>query len=108
MNKLIFIQPASFFGVAFSYTNFMNILVSNLSVNVINDDLNKLFSLYGEVSFVVVVRDRKSGRSKGNAFVEMPQEAQGVQAILGLHQKEVDGTIISVQEIIYRAGEFNN
>lgn len=86
----------------------MNILVSNLSANIINDDLNKLFSVYGEVSFVVVVRDRKSGRSKGNAFVEMPQENQGEQAILALHHKEFDGTIISVQEIEYKAGEFNN
>lgn len=91
-----------------SYNTRMNILVSNLSTNVIDDDLNKLFSVYGEVSFVVVIRDQKTGRSKGNAFVEMPQEMQGEQAILGLHKKEIDGSVVSVQEIEYKAGEFNN
>jgi len=90
------------------FKKFMNILVSNLSSNVIDEDLKKLFSVYGEVSFIVVVRDRKTGRSKGNAFVEMPQGVQGEQAILGLHKMEMDGTIISVEEILYKAGEFNN
>lgn len=86
----------------------MNILVYNLSVNIIGEDLTKLFSIYGTVGFVVIIRDKKSGRSKGNAFVEMPIQGQGEQAILGLHQKEIDGLKISVQEINYTAGEFNN
>ena len=58
----------------------MHILISNLSANVINDDLIQLFSVYGEVSFSAVVRDKKTGRSKGRAFIEMPYEAQGEQA----------------------------
>jgi len=52
------------------------------------------------------VRDRKSGRSKGSAFVEM--EAQAEQAILALNYIELDGQKITVQEIKYKAGEFNN
>lgn len=86
----------------------MHILVSNLSANIINDDLSLIFSEFGEVSFVLVVRDRATGRSKGNAFIEMPQEAHGEQAILALHAKELDGKMMNVQEIKYRAGEFNN
>jgi RNA recognition motif-containing protein len=86
----------------------MNILVSNLSANVIATDLVSLFSTYGEVSFAAIVRDKKSGRSKGNAFLEMPHEAQGEQAIVALNQSTVDGMKILVQEIIYKPGEFNN
>ena len=86
----------------------MNIHITNLSRNIINDDLSKLFSVYGEVSFVVIVRDMKSGRSKGIAFVDMPVQAQAEQAILALHDTEMDGQQISVREIEYRAGEFNN
>ncbi len=86
----------------------MNIHVTNLSSNIINDDLTKLFSSFGEVGFVVIVRDKKSGRSKGNAFVEMPVQAQAEQAIIGLHQVELDGKQIAVHEIEYKAGEFNN
>ena len=86
----------------------MNILVSNLSANVIATDLVTLFSIYGEVSFAAIVRDKKSGRSKGNAFLEMPHEAQGEQAIVALNHSMVDGMKILVQEIIYKPGEFNN
>jgi len=86
----------------------MNILVCNLSLNIISNDLRQLFAEYGEVSFVVVVRDKKNGRSTGTAFVEMPQEANAEQAIVALHQRELDGKQISVQQIGYKAGEFNN
>jgi RNA recognition motif-containing protein len=86
----------------------MHILVSNLSVNIINDDLIKLFSPYGEVSFSAVVRDKRNGRSKGRAFIEMPYEAEGEQAISALNGTEIDGTEISVQKIESKAGEFNN
>lgn len=86
----------------------MHILVSNLSMSVINDDLLKLFSLYGEVSFSAVVRDKKTGRSKGRAFIEMPYDAQGEQAISALNGTAVDGEEITVQKIESKAGEFNN
>ena len=86
----------------------MYILVSNVSVNIINDDLIQLFSTYGEVSFSVVVRDKESGRSKGRAFIEMPYEAQGEQAIAALNGTALDGKEISVQKIESKAGEFNN
>jgi len=86
----------------------MHILVSNLSLNIINDDLIQLFSSYGEVSFSAVVRDQKNGRSKGRAFIEMPFEAQGEQAISALNGTALDGQEISVQKIEGKAGEFNN
>jgi RNA recognition motif-containing protein len=86
----------------------MNLRVTNLSLNVNEDDLEKLFSVYGEVGFLIIARDKTNGRSKGHAFVEMPVQAQAEQAILALHHKEVDGQMISVREIEYKAGEFNN
>lgn len=86
----------------------MNILVSNLSANIIGNDLVQLFSLYGEVSYAAVVRDKKSGRSKGNAFLEMPHEAEAEQAIVALNETLLDGKKITVQEIVYKPGEFNN
>jgi RNA recognition motif-containing protein len=86
----------------------MNLYVSNLSLSIIESDLNKLFSAYGEVAFVVIVRDKKNGRSKGSAFVEMPLQTQGEQAIRALNNMEIDSQKISVHEIEYRPGEFNN
>ncbi len=86
----------------------MHILVSNLSKNVINDDLVQLFSAYGEVSFSAVVRDSKTGRSKGRAFIEMPYEAQAEQAISALNGTALDGKEMTVQKIEDKAGEFKN
>ena len=86
----------------------MNILVSNLSTNIISNDLQLLFSPYGQVSSIIIVRDKKSGRSLGTAFIEMPMEMQGMQAIKALNKQNLDGKKITVQEITYRAGEFNN
>jgi RNA recognition motif-containing protein len=86
----------------------MNILVSNLSANIIANDLVQLFSVYGAVSYAAIVRDKKSGRSKGNAFLEMPHEAEGEQAISALNHSLLDGKEITVQEVIYKPGEFNN
>ncbi|HEY0042047.1 MAG TPA: RNA-binding protein [Flavisolibacter sp.] len=86
----------------------MNILVSNLSANINSNDLVQLFTAYGEVSFAVIVRDTKSGRSKGDAFLEMPNEAEAEQAISALNHKLLDGKEMVVQEIAYKPGEFNN
>lgn len=86
----------------------MNILVLNLSENIIRDDLLQIFRVYGEVSYVVIVRDEKTGRSKGSAFIEMPREAEGEQAIAALNRLMLDGREITVQQITYEAGEFNN
>ena len=86
----------------------MNLRVTNLSLHVVENDLQKMFSVYGEVEFVMIERDKKTGRSRGNAYVEMPVQAQAVQAIRALDKSEVDGQTISVYEIEYKAGEFNN
>jgi RNA recognition motif-containing protein len=86
----------------------MNIHIANLSLNIAETDLKKLFSAYGEVGFVVIIRDKSNGRSKGNAFVEMPVQSQGDQAIRALNRMLIDGQEISVREMQYEAGEFNN
>lgn len=86
----------------------MNIHVSNLSLNVIDSDLRKMFAAFGEVSSAVIVRDRFSGRSKGTAFVDMFHEQQGEQAILALNHSTIDGKQISVTEIEYDPTRFKN
>ncbi len=87
---------------------YMNIYVSNLSLNIIDSYLKKLFSVYCEVSRVSIARDKRNGRSKGNAVIEMPIEAQASQAIMALDKQLVDCKLISVSEIKYKPGEFNN
>lgn len=86
----------------------MNIHVSNLSLNTIDSDLRKLFSVYGEVNSAVVVRSKANGRSQGTAIVEMINESQATQAILILNRKMLDGKKISVSEIEYSPNRYRN
>ncbi len=76
----------------------MNIYVSNLSFKVGDNDLRQLFEEYGEVSSARVVTDRHTGRSRGFAFVEMPDQDAARKAIEELHQAEYDGRVITVNE----------
>lgn len=63
----------------------MNIQVSNLDLNLIEADLQRLFTPYGEINTVQIARDHWNNRSKGWALIDMPVEKQATQAILSLN-----------------------
>lgn len=65
----------------------MNIFVGNLSYQTTEEQLQDLFLTFGEVSSVKIISDKFSGRSKGFAFVEMPDQAQGEKAVSNLNDK---------------------
>lgn len=62
----------------------MNIHVGNLAYNVTEDDLRSIFSTFGEIAEVKVIKER-SGESKGFGFVEMPNNSEADKAIKGLN-----------------------
>jgi len=74
----------------------MNIYIANLSYGVNDADLKELFQEYGEVSSAKVITDRETGKSRGFAFVEMPNDAEGLKAIKELNEAEYDGKVIVV------------
>ncbi len=76
----------------------MNIYVGNLSYNVTQNDLQDLFSQYGEVSSAAVITDKMTGRSKGFGFIEMPQSSQAESAIAELNGKDFKGRNLTVNE----------
>jgi RNA recognition motif-containing protein len=65
----------------------MTIYVGNLSYQASEQDINQLFSSFGNVESVNIISDKFTGRSKGFAFVEMSDE-DGNNAIEGLHDTE--------------------
>jgi RNA recognition motif-containing protein len=79
--------------------DFMNIQVYNLSRDINDAALRKLFSPFGTVNSAEVVRDKLNGRSKGNGVIEMPVETEARQAIESLDQTMMDGKKISVSEL---------
>ncbi|MDI9357452.1 MAG: RNA-binding protein [Phycisphaerales bacterium] len=77
----------------------MNIYVGNLSWNMTSAGLKDLFAPYGEVSSAKIVTDKFNGnRSKGFGFVEMPSNEDALRAIAGLHQQEIQGRKLIVNE----------
>jgi RNA recognition motif-containing protein len=76
----------------------MNIYVGNLSSDVSEEDLRNLFSEYGHITNVKVIKDIFSGTSKGFGFVEMPGVSEAQKAINELNAKELKGKKIVVNE----------
>jgi len=74
----------------------MNIYVSNLSFAVKDEDLREFFAEYGEVASAKVIMDKFTNRSRGFAFVEMPDEVAAQKAIQELDGATVDGRSIKV------------
>ncbi|MGZ5511604.1 MAG: RNA recognition motif domain-containing protein [Nitrososphaeraceae archaeon] len=58
----------------------MNIHVANLNLNLIESDLQRMFSPFGEVKTVNLIRDSLNNRSRGRAFIDMPVEKEGKKA----------------------------
>lgn len=63
----------------------MNIFVSNISFKVKEQALSDLFSQYGEVTSVRIIKDKETRRSKGYGFVEMADSEQAQAAINALN-----------------------
>ncbi len=74
------------------------IYVGNMSYDVTEDELRQTFEQHGEVSSVSVITDRDTGRPKGFAFVEMPQDEQAKAAMQKLNGTSLKGRPITVNE----------
>ncbi|MDJ0730194.1 MAG: RNA-binding protein [Crocosphaera sp.] len=66
----------------------MSIYVGNLSYDVTKEDLNEVFTDYGQVKRVHIPTDRQTGRMRGFAFVEMNSDDQEEKAIAELDGAE--------------------
>ncbi len=76
----------------------MNIYVGNLSYDTGEDSLRSLFEEHGRVDATRVIMDRDTGRSKGFAFVEMPDDGEARKAMDAINGTEVDGRAVTVNE----------
>ena len=64
------------------------IYVGNLNYKATENDLGTLFSEYGNVESVKIIKDKMTGRAKGFAFVEMPDDDSANRAIESLNNRE--------------------
>lgn len=76
----------------------MNIYVGQLPYNVSEEELKDLFTQYGEIASLNLIKDRFSGRSKGFAFVDMPNNSEADTAIKALNKSMFKGREIKVNQ----------
>ncbi len=76
----------------------MNIYVGNLSFDVVESDLLRLFETFGRVTSASIIKDKFKGRSRGFGFVEMPDDAEAQAAIEALNGKEMMNRPLTVNE----------
>jgi RNA recognition motif-containing protein len=75
----------------------MKLLIRNLARTTTEAELQSRFEAFGAVQYCKLVLDKKSGGSKGFAFVEMPKPGEAKAAMKSLNGKELDGNIIRVK-----------
>ncbi|MEM5790424.1 MAG: hypothetical protein AAGU11_24140 [Syntrophobacteraceae bacterium] len=76
----------------------MNIFVGSLSFKTTEKQLQTEFEAFGEVESVKIILDQETLKSRGFAFVSMPNNEQATAAIAGLNGKQLDGFTLKVNE----------
>ncbi len=75
-----------------------NLFVGNMSFQTTESDLRALFEPFGQITRVHIAMDRETGRARGFAFVEMPNDGEAAKAMTALDGKEVGGRALKVNE----------
>ena len=78
--------------------NSMKILVRNLSRTTTEAELQAAFEAFGAVQSTNLVLDKKSGGSKGFAFIEMPKVGEAKAAMKRLNGSHLDDNKIRVKK----------
>ena len=73
-----------------------SVYVANLPWGTTESDVVRLFSPYGDVHQATLINDRRTGRSKGFGFVDMPRPAAR-SAVDGLHGTKMGGRDLTVR-----------
>lgn len=74
------------------------LFVGGLPYSVTDDELQQLFAPFGDVASAKVIIDRETNRSKGFGFVEFNNDDEAKAAIAALHDSELGGRKIAVNE----------
>ncbi|KAK6137933.1 hypothetical protein DH2020_028321 [Rehmannia glutinosa] len=84
------------------------VYVSNVDYNLTNSDLHTIFSTFGKVAKVTVLKDRVTRQSKGVAFVLFVNRDDAVKAVKGMDKKILNGRTLraSIAANNGRATEF--
>lgn len=74
----------------------VKLYIGNLSKSTTQEDLNALFAQAGEVTATEVIKDRKSGESKGFAFITMSAQSEADKAVSMFNAYSLDDHALKV------------
>jgi len=90
----------------------MTIYVGNISYTLTEDEVRKIFEVMGVVESIKLIHDKRTGKSKGYCFIEMPDKKEAMEAIHTLDGKDVAGRNLrvikahSTKKVSEEAGRF--
>jgi len=76
----------------------MRIYVGNVPFSTTEQALEEAFGAHGQVDEVAIISDRDTGRSRGFAFVNMPNDDEARAAIEALNGTEFEGRTLTINE----------
>jgi len=76
----------------------MKLFVGNFPLDVTEEDLQKAFEPFGEVTSITIIKDKFSSESRGFGFVEMHSPVEAQSAMTALNGKEWMGRVLNVNE----------
>jgi RNA recognition motif-containing protein len=71
--------------------------VGNLPFSATEEEVRTMYSEFGPVNSVKIIKDKETGRSRGFGFVEMEDDA-ALKAIEGTNGKDYSGRSLRVNE----------
>jgi RNA recognition motif-containing protein len=74
------------------------IYVGGLPYSATESQLQTLFSQHGTVESARIITDKFTGQSRGFGFVEMSTGQEAQRAIAALHETQLDGRTLTVNE----------
>ena len=83
----------------------VELYVGNLSYDVGEKELIKIFSSHGKVLSARIIKNKFNNRSKGYGFVEMATDSGAGKAVKAMHGKEVKERKLVVNEARSRSHE---
>ena len=81
------------------------ILVGNLPADAEVEVLERIFSRFGEVAHIELVRDRVSRRTRSYGLIDMPRDEDATRAIRHLDRQVFRGSFLNVRSAIQGQAE---
>jgi cold-inducible RNA-binding protein len=76
----------------------MKLFVAGLPYDLYDDELVEIFEKFGKIASAKVAMDKETGKSKGFAFVDMPNEQEARDAIEHLNEISLGKKPLVVKE----------